>query len=396
VLYSADLTYWQRRDDEWAFRKAVLEALSLDEARLMFSMTHTHSAPSLSTDDAAKAGGHLIEPYRAKLREAAIATAKAALSHRRAAVLDWRYGTCDLACDRDLPVGGERGFACGFYPAGAPDRTLLVGRVCDAERPERVIATIVNYACHPTTLAWENSLISPDFVGAMRDPVEWHTAAPCLFLQGASGQLAPAEQYVGDTKVADRHGRRLGFAVLSALEAMESPGAILAYKGIVESGAVLGIWRQEQAPQTSHLVSARLSSVELALRDIPKLGEIETRLSQCEDRVLQERLSRQRAVRRIVGDDSSWRMPLWAWRIGEALLVGQPDEAYSHLQTELRRRFAPRPVVVMNLINGACGYLPPSDLYDKPQLYQVWQTPFERGSLERLIEAAGGALAEIG
>ena len=48
---------------------------------------------------------------------------------------------------------------------------------------------MVNYACHPTTLAWENTLISPDFPGAMREVVERATAAPCVFLQGASGDL---------------------------------------------------------------------------------------------------------------------------------------------------------------------------------------------------------------
>ena len=41
--------------------------------------------------------------------------------------------------------------------------TLTVARVSDARR--KVVATIVNYACHPTTLAWDNALISPDFVG---------------------------------------------------------------------------------------------------------------------------------------------------------------------------------------------------------------------------------------
>jgi hypothetical protein len=29
---------------------------------------------------------------------------------------------------------------------------VLVGRVCDDGG--RIVATIVNYACHPTTLAW--------------------------------------------------------------------------------------------------------------------------------------------------------------------------------------------------------------------------------------------------
>ena len=65
------------------------------------------------------------------------------------------------------------------------------------------LGTVVNYACHPTTLAWQNTLISPDYVGALREVVERATEAPCLFLQGASGDLGPREGFVGDAEVAD-------------------------------------------------------------------------------------------------------------------------------------------------------------------------------------------------
>ena len=41
----------------------------------------------------------------------------------------------------------------------------------------------------------------------------------------------------------------------------------------------------------------------------------------------------------------------------------------------------------MNLVNGSAGYLSPAELYDT-DIYQVWQSPYERGGLERLIEAA--------
>mgnify|MGYP006172841585 CR=1 FL=1 len=34
------------------------------------------------------------------------------------------------------------------------------------------LGTIVNYACHPTTLAWENRDISPDYIGAMREVID--------------------------------------------------------------------------------------------------------------------------------------------------------------------------------------------------------------------------------
>jgi hypothetical protein len=48
----------------------------------------------------------------------------------------------------------------------------------------------------------------------------------------------------------------------------------------------------------------------------------------------------------------------------------------------------------MNMVNGACGYLPPPELYDE-DVYQVWQTPFDRGSLERLIKTATEAIEAL-
>jgi hypothetical protein len=109
----------------------------------------------------------------------------------------------------------------------------------------KMLASIVNYACHPTTLAWENTLISPDYIGAMRELVERDTGAPCLFLQGASGELGPREGFVGDTAVADRNGRELGYAALSALTALPAAGTTFVYAGPVVSGATLGSWKHQ-------------------------------------------------------------------------------------------------------------------------------------------------------
>ena len=48
----------------------------------------------------------------------------------------------------------------------------------------------------------------------------------------------------------------------------------------------------------------------------------------------------------------------------------------------------------MNLINGSIGYLPPEDLYDT-DIYPVWQTPFDRGSLEVTIEAMTSGITDV-
>ncbi|MGX5819769.1 hypothetical protein ACWKWU_16350 [Chitinophaga lutea] len=381
VLFSADLGWWKSAADEKKLREGILQALQLDAARLMFCLTHTHAGPSTFTEDAAKPGGHLIAPYLQSVQDAAIAAAREALDSATDSVLAWRYGSCNLAVNRDLPAGDR--YLVAFNPAAAADDTLLVGRITDASG---VKGTIVNYACHPTTLAWDNKLLSPDYIGAMRESVESITAAPCLFLQGASGELSPAEQYSGDTSLADQYGTQLGLSVLSVLESMLPPAQELVFTGAVESGAPLGIWEKAAFTPSRVLLAERLP-VELPLKDLPSLAEIEAAWEACEDHVVKERLWRQRGVRKTVGEGSHSAMPLWAWRLGDSALLGQPNETYSQFQLQLRERFPDQAVAVMNIVNGYAGYLPPETSYQHNS-YAVWQTPFKAGSLELLTAAA--------
>src|SRR5262249_35110184 len=151
----------------------------------------------------------------------------------------------------------------------------------------------------------------------------------------------------------------------------------------------LGVW-QRQPQEPSRALTAVQETIELLLVEMPSLDELAAQLQQCDDRVMAERLRRKRRVREAVGDGPMTPVPFWAWRVGDAILLGQPNEAYSHLQTELRRRFPERAVVVMNIVNGHSGYLSPAELYDQ-DLYQVWQSPFARGCLERTLEACAQA-----
>ncbi len=388
VLISLDLGWWRSYRDEWYVRGYLLETLDLPPERVMLAFTHTHAGPVLCRDDNAKSGGDLIAPYLDFLRETAVHVVQSALTNAVPATLEWRYGRCGLAANRDMPDRERPRFVCGFNPTVPADDTLLIGRVTGSE--DECLATLVNYACHPTTLAWQNRLLSPDFVGAMRDVVEAYTGqAPCLFLQGASGELAPREQYTADAAIADAHGRELGFAALSTLAGMLPARTQLAGAGVIESGAPLALWKREPKTVSTRLAASK-TEVEFPLQSLPTLAELDAQISVTSDRTLKERLARKRRIREGVGEGASARMPIWSWQVGEALFIGHPNEAYSQLQTELREKFSGRPVVVINVVNGHYGYLPPSALYEA-DLYPVWQTPFGRGSLERLQETCGEA-----
>lgn len=392
VLIAADLGWWRGSENERFVREPLLEALKLDPARLIFNLSHTHAGPVLCPSFDTAPGGKLIKPFLEHVRDAALAATREALNTALPATLEWTTGRCDLAKNRDLRDPERPRVVCGYNPAAPADDTVVVGRVTSVQG--RTLATLVNYACHPVTLAWENRLLSPDFVGAMREVVEGRTEAPCLFLQGASGELAPAEEYTGNAAVADAHGRRLGFAALAALEGMLPPRTELAYGGVVESGAPLAVWtRREREP--SRRLAAHIAETELAIKaDYPPMAELQRQLAACTDRVQGERLRRKVRVRASLGEGASMRTPLWLWRMGDAYFAGVPHEAYSLLQTELRRRFAPRTVVVMNIVNGGLAYLPPAELYGE-DLYQVWSSPFTAGCLEQVIEACAEGIASL-
>jgi hypothetical protein len=382
VLVEADLGAWKSLQTCRDFLRRLLQELSLEPVNLIFALSHTHSAPLLMDADDSLCGSGLHRTWMKELLESTVSTVRQAMECRFVGRIDWHAGRCGLAANRDVPEPSRTRIVCGYNPDGNPDDTLLVGRITDASG--RVRATLVNYACHPTTLAWENSAISPDYVGAMRETIQQATNAPALFLLGACGELAPRYQYVRDLEVADRHGRELGFAALATLNGMEPAGAQLAYAEVVESGAPLAVWRHEP-DEPSHHLQARRTSVTLPLKNWPSAGELEKERRQCSDRALEERLRRKLNIRLGLGNGSTFELPIHVWSIGDAVLVGSCCEAYSVLQRELRRRFPDTMIVCMNLINGSIGYLPPAEFYDE-DVYAVWQTPFDRGSYERLFE----------
>lgn len=387
LLLAVDGTWWRRVADEIGVRGAILEGLGLEPDQVLLSLSHTHAGAVLCAADAHLPGGELIQGYLEAIAEAGIAAGLDAIHNARPGLIEWTFGRCAVAADRELDIDGRA--LVGYNPAGIADDTVTVGRI---SVDGSVLATLVNYACHPTTLAWQSREVSPDYVGAMREIVEAETQSLCLFVQGASGELAPREQYTGDVAVADRHGRSLGHAVLAALHALPLPGDELALEGIVESGAPLAIWAG-RATKGGDGADASLTSVELPLRELPTIEELAAEWGSIDPRSREERLRRASNLREGYIEGPTVQHPVWVWRLGDAVVVGHPGEAYSRLQVSLRARFPGTPIVVMNLTNGpGFVYLPTREAYERGA-YQAWQTPLAAGALELLEEHVTAVIA---
>lgn len=430
VMITVDATWWRRVDDERGVRDAVLAGLGLAPERLLVALSHTHAGPVLCSHDADLEGGELVPAYLEHLAAQAVDAGREAVASLAPATLEWTTGRCSLAADRELILGagGSHGEpvvtapdasgatasagpgapadvtedfglpVIGFNPTvprAAVDDTVVVGRLSRIEPgppgeplpTTTPLATIVNYACHPTTLAWQNTLVSPDYVGAMRDLVEESTGAPVAFFQGASGELAPREQYTGDVAVADRHGTSLGHAVLAALAELPPPGTALELTRVVQSGAPLGMW-EPRPVEGSRVLRAVSDVVVLELRDLPSLAQMEAEWADIDPRSRDERLRRARNLRDGYVTGPTVEHPTWVWQIGDGFLVAHPGEAYSRFQRTVREHAGDRPVVVANLTNGpGFVYLPTDQAYVRGA-YQAWQSPLAPGSLARLEQHA--------
>jgi hypothetical protein len=395
VLLAVDIGWFPYRPDERRIRGEILERAGIDEGALLLNMSHTHSGANVNTQLADRPGGELVEPYLQHLVAQVCAAIDEARGRLALAWITFGYGRCSLAANRDLWAADMGRYVCGYNPGVPADDTVLVGRVTGEDGS--VLATLVNYACHPTTLAWENRLLSPDYVGAMREVLEGIYGAPCLFLYGASGELGPRVGFVGDAAVADRNGRQLGYAAAAALEALPPPATSFVYTGVVPSGANLATWAFVPLDPPAMERCAQLSRrvIEVPLQRKATLTRVDPPGADGGDPVAEaEKAMRRTFIQAALGDEPVYQMPLWIWRLGDALLVACPNETYSQMQTELRARFPRVPVLVLGCTNGTVGYLPPRGAYGSG-LYQEQQSPFQPGCLEQTIQAAALAMETI-
>jgi hypothetical protein len=415
VLIAVDHCLLWAREME-ALLDAVSHQAQVPRETLLIVFSHTHAGGLMDADRKHLPGGELIAPYLNSLAEKLSSIVCTARETAAPATVVYGIGRCALAAHRDYRDEASGQYVCGFNPAGAADDTVLVAWATDDAG--RMLATFVNYACHPTTLAWENTFLSPDFPGAMREVIERDLPAPCIFLQGASGDLGPREGFSGDPGLADRNGRQLGYAALSALVALPPAGTGLEYGGAVVSGATLGVWNHTPLPadEIARTGAWRLERwtvnlpyrSELAARDSVVAARARFEASRKQARqtgdadaervahAMIERVDRQLTRLAALPEGPNVALPVWLWRIGGAFWLAVEAEHYQQLQRALRKRFPDQPIVVMTLANGSRhSYLPTAETYDTGA-YPETIAVVARGSLELLIKTVGDTIAAWG
>ena len=145
----------------------------------------------------------------------------------------------------------------GDNPEGPVDHAVGVARIEDSQG--QPLATLMNYACHPVSQGGQMAHLSADFPGRATQVVEELTGAPCLYLQGACGDVNPIRME-NSYEPARSLGVRLGCEAARVWETIQTEQE----KGLGVSSRTIQLpaYRHGSPEQVTQLVSELEQDIE--------------------------------------------------------------------------------------------------------------------------------------
>ncbi len=184
----------------------LLSQAGLPGCELILTSTHTHSGPDCIGLWGAEPTSSGVDPeYLESLIETAARQVVMAAGRLRPGSLEWAHRSFAAEWVHNISQPPVR------------DNSLTIARLIDDQR--RVVATLTNFACHPTILDGVHDVVSADFPGGLyRELARTEPEAVHLFLQGAVGGWVQPDKGDRSFELADRYGRQLAQQALLALE----------------------------------------------------------------------------------------------------------------------------------------------------------------------------------
>lgn len=184
--------------------------------------SHTHHGPVIELTDEPGFGGGKFDDAAAYARKLPDLIAEAILEAD-----DKLEPVAVRVSHRDLKFNRNRHAKRDPKPV---DPRLSVIRF---DRPDASpLAVLAHFAAHPVMRPGEVLKFSADYPGALREVVEKELDAPCVFIQGAAGDLSPNPE--PGVQGADDFGRALGLQVVDLARNMAGAPPVAPSLAVVE------------------------------------------------------------------------------------------------------------------------------------------------------------------
>ncbi|MBH66536.1 MAG: hypothetical protein CL784_08500 [Chloroflexi bacterium] len=391
-------------------RGAVTEATGIPSVNQRVSYTHTHSGPIEGLSWIVQ-GSEMVEPWFESMAPASAKAVEKAISNIVPVRSDSGSGQCEININR-RPVSHDGQVFTGRNPSGFVDHEVLVTAIDDLDG--NPVATLVNYACHPTIMGPENKLITPDYPGPMRETVENIVGGTCLFLQGAAGNQGPIDGFTGDTSVYKKLGKQLGIEAARIRLDIDPVPREEKLEQILQSGADLGIYSFDQAGESDDNLGIIESGSPLSIKEMPPESEVQANFDRIKvnlesvrnsggsiDEIKQAAFPAKRETLLLRHTQTFGRggnkqeIPIQVIRIGNTALVAIPVEPFAEIGTAVKERSPADWTLFSGYANGYYGYLPMAYAYPEGG-YEVGPTaPFEAGAAEQMIEDCLEAINQL-
>ncbi|MBP1993827.1 hypothetical protein [Paenibacillus eucommiae] len=270
----------------------------------------------------------------------------------------------------------------GWNPEDACDRSVQT--VCFRRKDQSVIATLVNFACHPVVLGKEISEYSSDFVGPLRKMVKKVLGGECLFLQGAAGNILPLEGF-SETK-----GLEVEFGTKLAIKAIESiinpiEPEIVIEKHDFASTTPISVYRRKPMEttfsQSQPMISAKEEWVRFPFRSLPTRNELEAEVERREQEMtllkenpyarnstntIKYHIDWAKAILKRM-DEGSLKpyvdAPLQSIRIGNLGICAAPGGIFNEIGLAVKAHSKAKLTLYCGYSNGILGYFPTAQEY---------------------------------
>jgi hypothetical protein len=403
-----DLVIVSRAESD-AIRAAVAGVLDIPVPAVRVSVTHNHAGPPPSAWNWTRQGQEALDGYYALLPEFAAGAARLAFTNLRPARVAVGSGQSEVAVNRrEIAPNGRP--VTGVNPDGLIDPEVFVLRLDDREGGP--LAAVVGYTMHPTALGPTNRLVSPDWPGHLKRTFEAVTGATCLFAQGATGNIGPGpDGFTDDVRVVRRLGGQIACEAARVFLGLQIPAVHHRHERVWESGAPLGKWVSEPAPEPEPVVRVLTRDIMLPLIPQPPLDQAQAHVVDAQRRLDDARrdgasaaieaatfatkrahmaLSRARAY----GAQQTFPVALHLLRIGPAVLAGTEGEPFAEIGLQIKAA-SPWPATWFGGYTGGwAGYIPIPDAYPQ-QGYEVETSPFTPEAAARLVSETIAALNDL-
>jgi len=351
--------------------RRVQAKVALKPERFMLCNSHNHSGPDLAGMEGMIGTEHEhLARYAKMLTDRLEQVVLQALASRQPGSLAWTTGSTGFAANRRVLKDGKWvGF--GAVPEAPVDHSLPLLRVSDAQG--KMLAVVVNYACHNTTLRGDFKGIHGDWAACAQQCIEAdHPGAVAMVTVGCGADADPCPH--GTVALCEQHGRALADEVKRLLANPLKP--------------------------VTPTLTARMTMLSIPFDWPPPMEE------------LQRRAKNSYPVSRLLKDIQSGEKPpadrkyqIATWTFGNDLaMVFLSDEVVVDYALRMKRQFDGSRLWISAYSNRVAGYVA-SDRLLKEGGYEVdnslsaavsygrpdWLTPTLE---ERIVRSVGSLLPE--